>query len=58
MQIISSGMKQTEVAMQIGASQATVSDILNGKIKDPRVSIADRIRALHVERCAELSEGE
>ena len=49
-EILASGMTQTEVAQTLDISQASVSDIFRGVVADPKVSIADGIRALHAER--------
>lgn len=54
-EILASGMTQMEVAAALGISQASVSDIYRGIVLDPKVSIADGIRALHAERCKEAA---
>lgn len=43
-------MTQKEVAKALHISQASVSDIYRGVITDPKVSIADALRALHAQR--------
>lgn len=46
-----SRMTQTELAVLIGISQASVSDLYRGRVTDPRASIADKLRQIHAERC-------
>lgn len=50
-EILASGLTQIDVAKALNISQATVSEIYRGVRDDPKVSIADGIRALHAERC-------
>ena len=57
-ELIDSGLTQTEIAAAVGTSQSHVSALLNGDRQEPRYALGERIRALHAQRCAELSEGE
>lgn len=43
----SAGMKQAEIADAIGLSQASVSDLMNGKVKTTEYSRGLRIIAAH-----------
>lgn len=49
--ILQSGMTQTEVALAVGFSQATISDIYRGELDDPRASLGDALRDLYARRC-------
>ena len=46
------GMSQTAIAEDIGTSQALVSQLQSGKVRDPKFSIGWRLKRLHTERKA------
>lgn len=52
-EIKATGMTQEQIAEQIGVSAGTLSELLNGKINEPRWSRGDALLALHSRRCAE-----
>lgn len=47
------GVTQKEIGFEVGLSQATVSDLANGRIKDIRWTTGQRLLALHAARCKE-----
>lgn len=50
--LLSVGMTQAQIGAACGMSQAGVSDLLNERTKDPGWSKGEKLRALHLERCA------
>jgi predicted transcriptional regulator len=49
------GLTQTEIAVRTESSQASISDLLRGKVRDPRWSLGERLRALHALQCRPLA---
>jgi predicted XRE-type DNA-binding protein len=45
-------MKQSEIGAACGLATSTVSDIANGRIKEPGGDAALALHLLHVERCS------
>ena len=41
------GLTQEDIAASIGVSQPSVSDLANGKTKNPSFEVGDKLRALH-----------
>jgi transcriptional regulator with XRE-family HTH domain len=53
-QLVESGITQPELAKACGCSQSTVSDVIRGRTKDPRASIALALLRLAKERGIEV----
>lgn len=45
------GMTQEQIADSIGVSVGTLSELINGKVTEPKWSRGDALIALHRERC-------
>ena len=45
------GLKQSEIGTHCGMATSTVSDIANGRIKEPGGDAAVKMHILHAERC-------
>lgn len=45
------GLTQEEIAELSGMATGTLSELLSGKVKEPRWSKGDALIALHLERC-------
>lgn len=52
-EIKATGMTQEEIAYDIGVSVGALSELLNGKINEPRWSRGDALLSLHARRCPE-----
>ena len=50
-EIKATGMTQEQIADEIDVSVGTLSELLNGKINEPRWSRGDALIALHTRRC-------
>lgn len=50
--IKASGMTQEQIAEVIGVSVGTMSELLNGKVTEPKWSRGDALLKLHQDRCA------
>jgi transcriptional regulator with XRE-family HTH domain len=46
------GLKQSEIGSLCGMATSTVSDIANGRIKEPGGDAALKLHDLHIARCA------
>jgi transcriptional regulator with XRE-family HTH domain len=53
--LVAAGMKQSEIAGEIGAHDSTISEILSGEIKDMYWHRGDALLKLHAERCMKAS---
>lgn len=55
--LIDSGMTQVEIKTECDCGQSTISDLLNGKIKNPGFAIGQRILVLHKSKfpCQEVA---
>lgn len=49
--LIDAGVRQIEIANFCETSQSYVSDLLNGKSKQPNWAIGDALLRLHRDRC-------
>jgi predicted XRE-type DNA-binding protein len=44
------GLTQDEIASSIGVTQPTISDLANGKIKNPSFVLGDKLKKLHARK--------
>lgn len=44
------GLTQDEIASAIGVTQPTISDLANGKIKNPSFVLGDKLKKLHARK--------
>ncbi len=51
--LIESGLTQHKLAECVGVAQTTISEMANGRIKDPGWSKGQALIKLHAERCPE-----
>ncbi len=49
--LIDAGVRQVEIASFCETSQSYISDLLNGKSKQPNWAIGDSLLRLHRDRC-------
>lgn len=45
--LIASGLTQAQIAERVGCSQATVSELMNGKTETPNFALGTALVALH-----------
>lgn len=57
LEIKGAGMTQEQIADFIGVSAGTLSELINGKIIEPRWSRGDALIALHRDKCAANDAG-
>lgn len=54
----SSGCTQVQIAQEIGCSQATVSELLAGKIKNPSFPVGQALLAMHKREMRKFSKAQ
>jgi transcriptional regulator with XRE-family HTH domain len=56
--LIAAGMTQTEIAVECGVTQSTVSELARGVNRSPNFDLGTRLVALHTIRCKTPATGE
>lgn len=57
-EIRATDMKQDEIGRAVGVSQASISDLANGNIKEPKFSLGQALVSLHRKRCKKARKAE
>ena len=63
--LVAAGLTQKQIASEVGCGQSTISDLLRGDAKDPRMStgtallsLAERVKAHQPEPTPQPAQGE